>query len=68
MSEFVKIGEVGKLFTIVKEVQPLQKAMISDPPKGSNKGYKIIIGVFLLGVACYEIHSYFERKRKKQIT
>jgi hypothetical protein len=68
MSEYIKIGDVGKLFTIVKEVQPLQKAMISEPTKEYNKGYKIIIGVFLLGVTCYEIHAYLERKRKKQIT
>jgi hypothetical protein len=68
MSEFVKIGDLRKLFTVVKEVQPLQKVMISEPTKGSNKGYKIIIGVFLLGVTCYEIHAYLERKRKKQIT
>ena len=64
MSEFIKIGEVSKLFSVVKTVQPLQKAIVPELPKGSNNGYKVVIGIILLGVVCYQINSFIERKRK----
>jgi hypothetical protein len=66
MSEFIKIGEVSKLFSVVKEVQPLQKAILSEPPRGSNNGYKVVIGILLLGFASYKLYRHFEDQGKKE--
>jgi hypothetical protein len=66
MSEFIKIGEVSKLFSVVKEVQPLQKAIVSEPSKGSNNGFIIVVGLLLLGLISYKIHRYSENKTDKK--
>ena len=69
MSEMINLQEFTKLINTFKENSGGEPNLSSSAPNTKSNGlsgFKIVVGVVLLGVTFYEIHAYFERKRKKQ--